>query len=292
LPLIPRPYRRRPYLAALLIALLFGAATPAAQVERVIYASVLDKDGSPVSNLTVDDFIVREDGQAREVLRVARDTDPLQIALLVDNSAAMRERVTHVRKSAAAFVDATREGVQISLVTLAERPTVAVGYTADRAPLHKAIGNIFAFSAGNYLLDGIAETAQALSKRTLWRSVIVVLTGFGHEMSYRPYTEVLRFFRASGASLHVLQLGADVGARGREIVLSTGTSETGGRFEHVLSVTGLEAKAKQLGAEISHQYRVVYSRPPRLITPEHAEVSVKRRDLRARGMLMKTEADK
>ena len=58
--------------------------------ERVIYTSVVDKDGAPVLDLTIKDFIVREDGQAREMLRVARDNDPLQIALLVDNSMSMR----------------------------------------------------------------------------------------------------------------------------------------------------------------------------------------------------------
>ena len=77
------------------------------------------------------------------------------------------------------------------------RPTAAV--------LRKAIDNLFSYEAGNYLLDGIAETAQGLAKRTMWRSTLAVLTGLGPEMSYRQYTEVLRFFRESGASLHVLQ---------------------------------------------------------------------------------------
>ena len=78
---------------------------------------------------------------------------------------------------------------------------------------------MFAFEAGNYLLDGIAETSQGLAKRTMWRSAIAVITGLGPEMSYRQYTEVLRFFREGGASLHVLQLGWGVGAQGREIVV-------------------------------------------------------------------------
>jgi VWFA-related protein len=259
--------------------------------ERVIYASVVNKDGEPALDLTVKDFIVREDGQLREVLRVARDTDPLQIALLVDNSAPMRDRLTQIRKSVAAFVDATRDGVQIALVTLAERPTIAVGYTADRAAIHTAIDRLFAYEAGNYLLDGIAEISQGLSTRTLRRSALVILTGLGPEMSYRQYTEVLRFFREGGASMHVLQVGMGMGTQGREIVLSRGTSDTGGRYEQVLSITGLEGKARQLASEISNQYQVVYARPDRLIPPKKTEVSVRRADLRARGILAKGPND-
>lgn len=288
MPLSPHPFRFSGRLLLALAIISSATVTTSAQVdERVIYASVVNKAGSPVLDLTAKDFIVREDGQAREVLRVTRDTDPLQIALLVDNSTAMRSRLTQLRKSAAAFVDATRADAQLALITLAERPTIAVGYTTDRGALHKAIDKMFAYDAGNYLLDGIAETSQGLTKRTMWRSVVVVLTGLGPELSYRQYTEVLRFLRESGAALHVLQLGMGVGGQGREIVLSRGTAETGGRYEQVLSATGLEQKARQLAAEISNQYRVVYARPDRLVPPKSTVISARDTALKARGMLLR-----
>jgi VWFA-related protein len=273
-----------------LAAVLAAAVTLDAQAdERVIYASVVDRDGVPVLDLTTKDFIVREDGQAREILRVARDNDPLQIALLVDNSVSMRPRLSLLRRAVTAFIDATRDDVQLALITLAERPTVVVGYTTDRVALRKAADKMFAFEAANYLLDGIAETSQGLAKRTMWRSAIAVITGVGPEMSYRQYTEVLRFFRAGGASLHVVQVGTGIGEQGREIVVSKGTSETGGRFDEVLMPTSLELKSRQLAVELSNQYRVTYARPARLVPPSQVEVSVRRADLRARGMLLKTD---
>jgi VWFA-related protein len=273
-----------------LAAVLAAAVTLHAQAdERVIYTSVVDKDGAPVLDLGIKDFIVREDGQAREILSVARDNDPLQIALLVDNSVSMRPRLAVLRKAVAAFIESTRDDVQLALITLAERPTILVGYTTDRAALRKAAENMFAYEAANYLLDGISETSQGLAKRTMWRSAIAVITGIGPEMSYRQYTEVLRFFREGGASLHVLQLGSGIGEQGREIVVSKGTSETGGRFEEVLVPTQLELKSRQLATELSNQYRVTYARPSRLVPPSKTEVSTRRPELRARGMLMKTD---
>ncbi|HUP41281.1 MAG TPA: VWA domain-containing protein [Vicinamibacterales bacterium] len=257
--------------------------------ERVIYTSVVDRDGAPVLDLTVKDFVVREDGQAREVLRVARDNDPLQIALLVDNSVSMRPRLTLLRKAVTAFIEATRADVQLALITLAERPTILVGYTTDRVALRKAADGMFAYEAASYLLDGIAETSQGLSKRTMWRSAIAVITGVGPEMSYRQYTEVLRFFRAGAASLHIVQVGSGLGGQGREIVVSKGTSETGGRFDEVLLPTSLELKSRQMATELSNQYRVTYARPSRLLPPSKTEVSVRRTDLKARGMLLKTD---
>jgi VWFA-related protein len=281
-------------LLTLVFAALLIAPTVKARAQgedRVIYTSVVTNDGEPVLDLSIKDFIVREDGQSREILSVARDNDPLQIALLVDNSAVMRNQLSDLRRALTAFVDATREGVQIALITLAERPTIAVGYTADHAALHKGIDKLFAFAAGNYLLDGIAETSQGLAKRTMWRSVIVVITGTGPELSYRQYTEVLRFFREGGAALHVLNLGAMSGNAGREIVLSRGTAQTGGRYETIFSATGLPVKARQLAMEVSNQYRVTFARPERLVPPKTTEVAVKRADLKSRGMLLKTDKD-
>ncbi len=276
-------------LLALAIAVSAAAILEAQADERVLYTSVVDKDGAPVLDLGIKDFIVREDGQAREILSVARDNDPLQIALLVDNSVAMRPRLSQLRKAVAAFIESTRDDVQLALITLAERPTILVGYTTDRTALRKAAENMFAYEAANYLLDGISETSQGLAKRTNLRSAIAVITGIGPEMSYRQYTEVLRFFREGGASLHVLQVGTGIGAQGREIVISKGTSETGGRFEEVLIPARIELKAQQLATELSNQYRVAYARPSRLVPPSKTEVSTRRPDLRARGMLMKTD---
>jgi hypothetical protein len=80
----------------LLPLLLASAVFPAAQqsAERVIYTSVVTRSGEPVLDLTAKDFIVRRTAR-RRVLRVERDTDPLQITLLVDNSAAMRGGSPH-----------------------------------------------------------------------------------------------------------------------------------------------------------------------------------------------------
>jgi VWA domain-containing protein len=276
----------------LLLALGLARASFAQTDERVIYASVVDRNGAPALDLTEKDFIVREDSQAREILSVRRDNDPLQIALLVDNSAAMRSSVSDLRRALGAFIDNTREGVHVALITLAERPTIAVSYTDDHAALKKAAAKIFAVSgAGNYLLDGIAETSEGLSKRTMWRSVIAAITSPA-DLSYRQYPEVLRILRESGAALHMLTLGMASGGPDRELVVSKGTGETGGRNELVLSSMGLEPKARQLAAEISNQYRVTYARPQRLIPPKNVEVSVKRQELRARGMLLKTEKER
>jgi hypothetical protein len=205
--------------------------------------------------------------------------------------AGRRNQISDLRRAANAFIDNTREGVPVAIITLGERPTIAVPYTADHDALKKGANRIFAIAgSGNYLLDGIAETSDGLAKRTMWRSVIVAITGTT-DISYRQYPDVLRMFGASGAALHVLTLGTANGGEDREIVVSRATKDTGGRNEIVLASMGLAPRATQLAKEISNQYRVTYARPPRLIPPRNTEISAKNPEFRARGMLMKTEKE-
>jgi hypothetical protein len=186
----------------------------------------------------------------------------------------------HIRRAAAAFVNATRDGVQVAS-SLAERPTIAVVPT-ERAPLHSAINKMFAY--GGQLPAGRHRGNVAGARRKMGdrRSP----SSPGSVRNELPAIHrVLQFFR-EGATLRV-QVGAGFGRRGA-IVLSTATGETGGRYTSA-SDRGPEMKARQLGTGC----RIIQNRlraPQHLIPPKETEVSVRRTDLRARGML-KTDED-
>ncbi len=294
------------FLTALMLATLPAVHLSAQVTERVFYASVVSDKGEPVVGLAAKDFVVREDGVVREVLRVAKDEDRMQLAVLVDNSVEMRGRIAELRKALAAFVDTLRPGVEVSLFTTAERPTIVVPYTADREALRKGVDKIVALEAGNYLLDAIAEVSQGLSKRSNARSVIAIVTARGPEYSYRNYSEVLSIVKTSGTpALHALMLGGNdaqrsiaglaVDLRGgqrpegngvdRDVILGRLTKDTGGRYEEVLSASALTMKLQQLSAELSNQYRVVFASPERLVPASKTEISARDPKMRARGML-------
>src|SRR5918993_1132183 len=85
--------------------------------ERTLYVSAVDEKGEPVEGLGPDAFIVREDGRRREVLRVSRATEPIDIALLVDNSQAASDDITFLRESLAKFVARMAPGNHIAVIT-------------------------------------------------------------------------------------------------------------------------------------------------------------------------------
>ena len=270
-------------------------------LQRALYVSVVDQSGMPVPDLGPADFIVREDNLSREVIRVAPADDPMQIAILVDDSTAARDEIIDIRRALPGFVDvlltpgeAARKN-QISIIGLGQRPTVLSDYTTDRAQLGKAIDRIWQqVMAGNYLLDATMEVIQGFKKRDASRPVIVALTTDGTELSTAGYDRVLQALGGSNARFNVISLGrpapaTDDQARSRDIVVNQGPDATGGFHERLLTSMALTDKLQQVGNVLTHEYRVTYAHPDTLIPPEHVTVSVRRSGLTARGRLVKTQ---
>ncbi len=286
---------RRCALAAGLLLAGLALSTPAhlrAQAQqRVIYATALDQSGKPVDGLGVSDFVVREDKMAREVLAVAPSADPMEISLLVDNSAAADPYLRDLREATSTFIatigaDPSGAKHQVAVITVGERPTMNTDYTLNLEQARKGTQRIFPMSdSGSYLLDGIIETSKRIKKRESSHPVIVAVITAGPELSDRPYQTVLEAFKDSGAALHVMVVGRQLsGNHDREMVVDVATRDTGGRYDTVLTGTGLTPRLKQLAEELTHQYKVTYAHPQTLIPPDKVTVSAAKPGLTIRGV--------
>ena len=271
-------------------------------LERSMYVSVVDQTGAPVPSLGPSDFIVREDNVSREVLRVVPATDPMQIAILVDNSTAAAPLVPDMRRALPAFVEMltkpTASGLrnEVAIVTLGSRPTILANYSIDPAPLTKAVDRVWeeTFGSGYYLLNGIIEISQGFKKREAARPVIVAITSEGQELSNRHPDQVLTPLSDSGAAFHVISIGLpstgiSLEVRDRNRVVDEGPRVSGGTHSQLLVSSALAVKLQQLANVLTSTYRVVYAHPDSLIPPQRVTVTARRTDLTALGTLVKDQ---
>jgi VWFA-related protein len=281
-----------------LAAACLCSAVLVAQVKPIdVYVGVVDGKGEPAKGLTETDFRVREDGVVREVQKAGIATDPLTIALLVDDSQASTPALQMIREALDGFIGALDGKAEIAIVTFGDRPEIAVDYTTDRKKLLDAAHRIFPRPGGGaYLMDAIVDVSKGLQKREPKRPVIAVLAIDDEtEFSNRQYTQVLDDLNKSGAALHVVTLGTPGSSqvdemRNRNMVIALGTERTGGRRDHVLPLTGAAPRMKQLANELIYQYKITYGRPETLIPPEKIEVTVTKPGLTARARTRNREA--
>lgn len=83
------------------------AATFSSNVKVVtVLATVRDKHGNIINNLTQDDFKLVQDGQPQKIRYFARETDlPLTLGLLVDTSLSQRRLIEQERTASYAFLN-------------------------------------------------------------------------------------------------------------------------------------------------------------------------------------------
>jgi VWFA-related protein len=266
-----------------LAALSLTGARPAAQGdlrERTLFLTVVDRTENPVEGLAPDDFVVREDGVRREVLRVSRATEPLDIAVLVDNSAASVDLVPRVRPALKAFIAAMTPRHSVAIVALADRPTIFADYTMNAQTLVTASERLFTMpTSGMTLLDGLTEVSDGLRRRESARAAIVPIVTDGIEFSNRRNKDVIAAITRAGASLYPITVGRFMTVTAgdpmdeRATVLASGPEATGGRRQSLLASQAIETALANVARQLNAQYKIVYSRPEMLIPPEKIEVS-------------------
>ena len=194
----------------LLCGLLFFSSSTVAtaqSIERQIVVSAVDSDGIPIADLAPSDIIITEDGTRREILSVRRDTDPKQIALLVDTSQAAEPAIQDFKKAAGAFVESMGGGHEISIISFGGTPRILTEATTALAQLRDGVGKIFSYSnTASYLLDAVSEIVRGFQRRSAPRPVIVVVATLGVDYSNVDDRGTLDRLRDAGVAMHAIVL--------------------------------------------------------------------------------------
>jgi Ca-activated chloride channel family protein len=91
--------------------------------------TVADTRDKFVGGLKSGDFAVYEDGVQQDLAFFEASEVPLDLALLLDVSASMEQKLPFVRKAATGFANALRPGDRASVVTFNNRISVAQVFT-------------------------------------------------------------------------------------------------------------------------------------------------------------------
>jgi hypothetical protein len=297
--------RVRAGLVAVALFVVAAAAGPGAQAQKTkaetrdrhVFLTALDRNEIPVTDLKVNEVVVKEDGAAREVVSVTRATAPMQITLLIDDSQATQALTAELRESASAFVSLVLKNSpdsEVSVWTFGERPTRLVDFTTSAPVLTRALGGIFPRTgSGAYLMEALVNVSTALKTRGATRPVVVAfLAEEGPEFSTASEATVTYGLRTAGAALWTIVLQArpepasgrggqaapspPVERRDRDLVLGDDAIASGGGTKVILDRLSLDSAFVSIASRLTSQVDVAYARPDRLIAPKKLEVTVTR----------------
>jgi Ca-activated chloride channel family protein len=261
---------------------VLAAAAPLAQrgqrfragVELVsLNITVVDSANRLIRDLDQADFEIYEDGAKQDATFFSKTQSPIALALLVDTSASMEDRLATAQEAAVGFVRRLRPEDLAEIVDFDSRVEIVQTFTADKAALETAIrhttaGGSTALHHAIYISLKELKKMRAPSAEEIRRQAIIVLSDGEDTSSILGYEEVLDQAKRSETAIYCIGLRAkNNGSRGfkeAEFVLKQLAYETGGRAWFPDAVSELAGVYDQIANELASQYTIGYaSKNPR-----------------------------
>jgi Ca-activated chloride channel family protein len=252
-----------------------------------ILASVIDSNGRPIPDLTLDGFALAEEGVPQKIERFEAETNrPLDLALMVDSSMSTFKDLKFENEAAAHFIrQVVRPGDTLGVFEFSEAVTELSEYS-DKVPELQAAARRITPGAGTSIYDAIVLGSQTLKRRPAGRRrAIVLVTDAGETTSVSKFEDARRTAIASEALLYSIVIRPVKNESGRntagEHALITITDSTGGAMFILDELTQLDAMFDRIDRELRTQYLLGYyptpAPPPN--SARHVAVSVKSGDL-------------
>jgi Ca-activated chloride channel family protein len=225
-----------------------------------LYASVVDRRGRPVRGLDATRFRVVEEGRPQRIERFAEVRDlPLHVALLLDTSGSMLQRMPVVTEAARALLARTvTPRDRVTLITFDSTPRMRVPFTGDPAFLANALQGLRA-RGGTALYDSLVFALEQF-EGIAGQRVLVVLSDGIDESSSATAAEVMELARRSAATIYTvgLETGGASGPGLDRALLTSLAEETGGRSFFARRVEALEGAYAEIERDVRSRYLLSY----------------------------------
>src|SRR5438094_388030 len=225
-------------------------------------ASVVDVRGVAVTNLKLEDFELRIDGQPNVISDLSRAETPVRMAMLFDNSGSLSEfREFEKRAAVRFFRNVLRPVDQAAVFSVSTDVTLAEPLTNDARRLESTIAGFGKPEGATSLFDAIIQ-AGAYLKPYPGRRIIVIVSDGEDTTSRADFDTTLQRTLADDCQIYVVQTGlyenANVRALAAERRMEEFASQTGGAAYIPRSAEDLDSAFAQIAADLAQQYILSY----------------------------------
>ncbi|HEY6045043.1 MAG TPA: VWA domain-containing protein [Pyrinomonadaceae bacterium] len=227
-------------------------------------ATVVDSRGVAITNLKVEDFELRIDGQLAQINEISRSETPVHIAMLFDNSgslSAMREFEKHA--ATRFFQNVLRPVDQAAVYSISTNAELVQPMTNDARLLQQTIEGFGKPEGSTSLYDGIFAALVYL-KPYRGRQVIVIVSD-GRDTTSRidhDFDATRQRLLSDECQIYVVQTGLYDNANVRDLAaerrMEEFAAQTGGAVYVPKTVDDLDAAFSQIAADLAQQYILNY----------------------------------
>lgn len=141
-----------------------------------IFATVLDHDGRLVTNLTKDQFEVRDDGKVQPLTLFDNTPQPIRLVEMLDVSGSMEGNLPLLREASDALFTRLRRDDMVAVGSFGHEVIISEPFTNDVNELRRFLPKYIAPDAPTPLWRGLEQAMGVLGKAQDDRRAILVLS--------------------------------------------------------------------------------------------------------------------
>ena len=270
-----------------------------------VYATVAQKDGRLITDLTREAFEIRDEGKPQPITVFSTDVQPVSVVMMLDHSGSMRGNAGLVEQAAEAFIKNLGAGDTARIGTFAERIVIQPeSFTDDQRTLIQILRSGQPVIGPTPLWNALDMAVEALRGRE-GRKVVLVFSDGGDapmamSLNNRSIMDVMRDAQREDVMVYAIGLQTTVlmgpnprggmGSMGGSMTsmrpdpgLARIAEDTGGGYFELNRSENLAATFAEVADELHRQYALGFE-PPRLDDKMHKlDVRVNRKGLNIRA---------
>jgi Ca-activated chloride channel family protein len=268
-----------------------------------VTATVTDKKGKNVKQLVKDDFELYENGKLQEIAYFSADEDaPLSLAILLDTSGSMVDKIEEAGDALKHFADAINPQSEICVYDFDSNIRLVQDFTSDRKKIRRILDQLEA-DGGTAMYDAVSQAVAKLDNGQFPKKAILLITDGNDAGSRKSFDTVREELQSAEVLLYVIGIGhgekgsfghgsfAGPGDEVNEKILKAFTGDTGGRTfivkgaHKVKGVDVIDRAAMDAAADLYYQYVLSYVSSSDAETGKlrKIKVKVKKKGLRVRA---------
>ena len=161
-----------------------------------VVATVVDGRGRTVPDLTIDDFILEENGQPQTIKLLSPTADlPISIGVILDASRSMESKIRTAQRAVDRFLSMIHKEDEIFLMTFAMRASLIADITSDRTQLANALLTGVDVGGGTALYDSLYQALQKVKQGRYPKKAVLLVTDGEDTTSLTRFDKALQNIR-------------------------------------------------------------------------------------------------
>lgn len=228
----------------------------------IVPATVVDHRGRAITDLKLEDFELRVDGQIKPISDLSRAETPVNITMLFDNSKSLSTARAFEKQAAVRFFQSLVRPIDRAAVySISTVPSLAQPLTNDVRRLVNTIENFPPPDGATALYDSLAQAADYV-RPVSGRKILVLVSDGTDTVSDLGFDDALNRALLADCQVYVVQTrqieDPNIRDSFSEQQMQKLAEQTGGAVYAPRSIEELDSAFTQLALDISQQYLLSY----------------------------------